>query len=210
MLSDLSKKSVSVKSVAEKALKDEKVFSEVLEGLTSKKETIRFNSFKILLLISEKHPKVLYPKWDFFAEFLSSDNTYHKYIAIYIIANLTKIDTKNKFEKTFDKYYNLLNDKSVIPAAHLAGKSGKIAKAKPKLQTKITNKLLSIDKTHHDPERRDLIKGYAIESFSEYFEEAKNKKGIMEFVKEQLTSKSPRTKKKAKEFLKKIMNKESK
>jgi len=210
MLPDLSKKSVSVEGIAKKALKDEKVFSQVLEGLTSKKETIRFNSFKILLLISEKHPKVLYPKWDFFAELLSRDNTYHKYIAIYIIANLTRADTKNKFEKIFAKYYNLLNDKSVIPAAHLAANSGKIARAKPKLQTKITNKLLSIDKTHHDPERRDLIKGYAIESFSEYFEEAKNKKKIIEFVEKQLNSKSPRTKKKAKEFLKKIMNKELK
>ena len=174
MLSDLSKKNISVESVATRALKDKEVLSEVLEGLTSKKETIRFNSFKILLLISENHPKVLYPKWDFFAELLSSDNTYHKYVAIYIIANLTRADTKNKFEKIFAKYYNLLNDKSVIPAAHVAGNSGKIAKAKPKLQTNVTNKLLGIDKTYHDPERRDLIKGYVIESFSEYFDEVKS------------------------------------
>jgi hypothetical protein len=209
MSSDL-RKNISVESVAKRALKDKEVLSEVLEGLTSKKETIRFNSFKILLLISENHPKVLYPKWDFFAELLSSDNTYHKYVAIYIIANLTRADTKNKFEKIFAKYYNLLNDKSVIPAAHVAGNSGKIAKAKPKLQTNVTNKLLGIDKTYHDPERRDLIKGYVIESFSEYFDEAKNKKRIIEFVEKQLNSKSPRTKKKAKEFLKKIMNKELK
>lgn len=202
MLSDLSKKSVSIESVAKKALKDKKVLSELFEGILSKKETIRFNCFKVLLLISEEHPKVLYPKWDFFVKLLSSDNTYHKFIAIYLMANLTRVDTKNKFEKIFNKYYSLLDDKSVIPPSHLAGNSGKIAKAKPKLQTNITNKLLSIDKTHHHPERKDLIKGYAIEAFSEYFEEAKNKKKIIEFVKEQLKSKSPTTRKKAKEFLK--------
>ncbi len=202
MLSDLSKKKVNVKSVAEKALKDEKLLSGLLEGILSKKETIRFNSFRILVLISEKHPKVLYPKWDFFAELLSSDNTYHKYMAIYIIANLTGTDTKNKFERIFNKYYSLLNDKSIIPAAHVAGNSGKIVQAKPELQTKITNKLLSIDKTPHEPERRDLIKGYAIEAFSEYFEEAKNKKRIIEFAKKQLKSKSTRTKRVAHKFLK--------
>jgi len=203
MLPDLIKKHINVKSVAEKALKDEKLLSEPLEGILCKKETIRFNSFRILLLISEKHPKELYPKWDFFAELLSSDNTYHKYIGIHIIANLTRADTKNKFEKIFNTYYRLLDDKSIIPAAHAAGNSGKIARAKPELQTKITNKLLSIDETNHEPERKDLIKGYAIESFNEYFEEAKNKKGIMGFAEKQLKSKSPRTKKKAKQFLKK-------
>ena len=71
------------------------------------------------------------------------------------------------------------------------------------METSITTKLLNIDRTHYDPDRKDLIKGYAIEAFSEYFEEAENKKGIIEFVKNQLKAKSPRTRKKAKEFLKK-------
>lgn len=169
----------------------------------SKNETIRYNSFKALLFISEQHPRVLYPKWDSFAELINSDNTNFKYIAIYIIANLTKVDTDYKFEKIFEKYYSLLDDKSVIPASHLAGNSGKIVKAKPKLQTKITDNLLSLDKTHHDAERKDLVKGYAIESFSEYFKEAENKQRIIEFIKEQLKSKSPTTRKTAKRFLNK-------
>ena len=202
MLSDMGKKSVSIESIAKEAVKENNVLAELLEGILSKKETIRYNSFKVLLLISEEHPELLYPKWDFFVDLLESNNTYHKYIAIYIIANLARLDKEKNFEKIFDKYYNLLDDKSIIPAGHVAGNSGKIARARPELQTKITDKLLSIDETHHEPERRELIKGYAIESFSEYFEEAKNKKEIMEFVKKQSNSKSPRTRKKAKEFLK--------
>ena len=43
----------------------------------------------------------------FFVNLLSSDNTYHKLSAIRIIANLTKIDTENKFEKIFNRYYDL-------------------------------------------------------------------------------------------------------
>ncbi len=203
MLDDLDKKSVDVESFAKKALKDEKVFSELFEGILSKKDTIRYNSFKVLLLISEEHPEVLIPKWDFFVKLLSSDNTYHKNIAVNIIPNLTSADTENRFEKIFDQYYSLLDDKSVIPAAQLAGNSGKIAKAKPKLRTEITNRLLGIDETHHAPHRKELIKAGAIEAFSEYFEEADNKKRIIEFVKKQLNSESPKTRKKAEEFLKK-------
>ena len=154
-------------------------------------------------LISEKHPEVLYPKWDFFAGLINSDNSYRKLIAVRIMSNLTRADTKNKFNEIFDKYYDLFND-SVIIAGHLAAGSGEIAKAKPELQTKITRKLLSIDKTKQ--KHKDLVKAYAIEAFDKYFEEAKDKKKILEFVNEQLNSKSPKTRKKAKEFLKKWEN----
>lgn len=199
MLSELSEKSANVESVAEKALMDERVLSELLEGILCKKETIRFNSFKVLLFLSEKHPKVIYPNWDFFAGLLDSDNTYLKFIAIHIIANLVKVDTKNKFEKIFTKYYNLLND-SVVVAGHVTANSGKIARAKPKLQIKITNKLLNIDKTNQ--KHKDLIKAGAIESFSQYFEKAKDKKKMIEFVRAQLNCKSPKTRKIAERFLK--------
>ncbi len=174
-----------------------------MQEVLSKKEAIRHNAFKALLSISEEHPEVLYPKWDFFADLIGSDNTSFKYIAIYIIANLTKVDVENRFEKIFEKYYSLLDDESIIPAAHVAGNSGKIARAKPGLQSKITDKLLGIDKTHHAPGRKELIKGYAIEAFGEYFAEAKDKEKILEFVEKQQKSKSPRTKKAAQKFLEK-------
>ena len=202
MLAELSKKSLNVEKVAKRALEDDTVVSELLEGVLSKKETIRFNSFKVLLHMSEEHPKILYAHWNFFADLLGSPNTYFKYIAIHIIANLTEVDIKGKFQKIFDQFYSLLDDKSVIPASHVAATSAKIAQTKPGLQNKITKKLLTIEQTHHRPERKDLIAGYAIEAFFGYFEGAMNKKKILQFVKRQLDGRSPTTRKKAKEFLK--------
>jgi len=188
-------------AVAEMALKDEKVLQELLEGVLSKKDEIRYSSFKALNFLSEKHPERLYGKWDFFANLMCSDNTHHKYIAIYIIANLTKADAENKFEKLFDAYYSLLADKSVIPAAHVAVSSGKIALAKPELQAEITNRLLAIDSTVQ--RHKDLVKASTIEAFDAYFEQSEDKARIIEFAKAQLNCESPKTRKKAKEFLKK-------
>ena len=201
MPANLNNKNVDIKAVAKKALKDDKLLAQLLDNLWSKNETIRYNSHKVLFFITEEYPQTLYSNWDYFVKFLDSDNTYHKLSAILLLANLTRVDRNNKFEKIFEKYYGLLDDKSFITAAYLAGASGKIAKAKPRLQTRITNRLLNIDKTPHDPERRDLVKGAAIESFKEYFEEAKNKKKMIDFVKKQLKSKSPKTKKIAREFM---------
>jgi len=204
MPANLNNKNINLKAVAKKALKDDKLLAELLDNLWSKNETIRYNSHKVLCLISQEHPRILYPQWDYFAQFLESDNTYHKLSAIHILANLTKADTRGKFEKMFDRFYGLLDDKSFITAAYLAGASGKIARAKPKLQAKITNRLLSIDKTHHQQERKDLVKASIIEAFEEYFDQTRNKKRIIEFVKKQLNCKSPKTRKTAKEFLKRL------
>jgi len=204
MPANLNNKSINIKAVAKKALKDDKLLAELLDNLWSKNETIRYNSHKILCLISQEHPRILYPQWDYLAQFLESDNTYHKLSAVLLLANLTKVDKDNKFEKVFDRFYGLLNDKSFITAAYVAGASGKIVKAKPKLQTRITNRLLSIDKTHHQQERKDLVKASIIEAFEEYFDQTRNKKRIIEFVKKQLNCKSPKTRKTAKEFLKQL------
>jgi hypothetical protein len=203
MLPDLNDKNMNVEVMAKEALKDEKKLSELLDNLKTKNETVRYNSSKVLNLLSEKNPEVLYPKWDYFVELLSTDYTYWKLSVIPIIANLVRIDLENKFEAIYEKFFGLLNDRSVIPAAWIAANSGKIAKAKPRLQARVTNELLSIDRTHHDPERKDLIKAGAIESFAEYYEEAADKKKILEFVKKQLECKSPKTRKIAKEFLEK-------
>jgi hypothetical protein len=187
--------------LAEMALNDEKVLQGLLDGVLSKEEAVRYSSFKALNVLSEKYPEKLYGKWDFFTNLMRSDKTPRKYIAIYIIANLTRADPEKRFEDLFNAYYALLGDKSVIPAAHVAVNSGKIALAKPKLQAEITNRLLDIDNTVQ--RHKDLVKASAIEAFDAYFEQSGDKARIIEFVKAQLDCGSPKTRKKAKAFLKK-------
>ena len=201
---NLDKKNINIKALAKKAVKDDKLLAELLENLWSKNETIRYNSHKVLVEICEEQPKVLYKHWYYLVKFLDSDNTYHKLSAVILLASLTKSDKQNKFEKIFNKFYGLLNDKSFITAAYVSQVSGKIVRAKPKLETKITNRLLSIDKTHHQQERKDLAKANIIEAFEEYYDQARQKKRIVGFVEKQLNCESPKTRKAAKEFLKNV------
>ena len=200
-MSIFEKKDVNLATLAQTALEEEKVLQEALDGVLSKKDIVRQNSFQTLNLLSEKHPDRIYSRWDFFANLIRKGNSFHKYIAIWIIANLTKADPENKFEELFDAYYSLLGDKSVIPAGHVAVKSGIIALAKPALQREITNRLLDIDNTVQ--RHKDLVKAGAIEAFDAYFKTSKDKKRIIEFVKAQLNCESPKTRKMAKKFLEK-------
>ncbi|MCD1295291.1 hypothetical protein CUJ83_09795 [Methanocella sp. CWC-04] len=200
---ELSDKSVNLEAIAKKAHDNEDFFKEILDGTLSKNDTIRYNCFKTLLFLSEEMPEFLYPEWDRFSGMLSSDNTYHKLEAVHILANLTKYDPNDRFGDDFEKFYGLLEDKSMVTSAHVAGDSGKIARSRPDLRERITGKLLDIDSTHHKKERIELIKSYIIDSFSEYYDVADNKNDIISFVKGQLNSSSPKTRKNADKFLKK-------
>ena len=206
MLSDINKKNVSVESIAKKVVNDKKLLDDLLENVSSDNAVIKYKSLKVLMYLSEQQSELLYPEWDFFVKLLDNENTFLRTIGANTIANLTKIDNKNKFEKIFDKYYSLLEDESMINAANIAGRSGIIAKSKPNLQNKITDKLLDIDKTHHSSECKNIIKGKAILSFGEYIGEFEDKEKIIQFVKKELKNTRSATRKKAEKLLKKWEN----
>ncbi|NIM89905.1 MAG: hypothetical protein GTO17_03045 [Candidatus Aminicenantes bacterium] len=180
------------------ALKGVQDYVAILNEKYSEKALRYFKKVDMNLLVDKE--EVLYPEWDFFVGMLDSPNSYWRLSAVRLLANLTGADKEKKFEKIFDQYYSLLDD-SVIVAIYLVGDSGKIARAKPKLQTKITNKLLSIDKTQQ--KHKDLIKGSALLALSQYFEKVRNKKKIIDFAKPLLKGESPKTRKIAREFLSK-------
>ena len=71
ILADLTDKELDVEGVAGTVWENEETLSELLEGVQSRQDTIRYSSFKVLMLLSEEHPELLYPnKWDFFVELL--------------------------------------------------------------------------------------------------------------------------------------------
>jgi hypothetical protein len=201
---ELEKKQDNSLKIAKQAISDRKLIPELMSGISSEVAAVRFKSAKVLRIVSEQEPAVLYPKMDFFIELLKHDNNIIKWNAQDVIANLSYIDKDNKFNKIFKKYYKGMYEDSMVTAAHVVDNSGVIALAKPKLQTRITQELIKIDETSHSPECKNILKGKAILSFQKYYEQVKDKKKILEFVKKQLKNRRPATKKKAEKFLKKF------
>lgn len=111
---------------------------------------------------------------------------------------------EGRFDRAFNTFYKLLDDESVMVASHVAGVSGQIARARPPLQTRITQQLLKIGHTHFPADRQALIMSYAIQSFGEYFAEAtlRDQDRMVAFVQQQIDCASPKTRKLAKDFLK--------
>ena len=206
MLDEMEDKNADIESIAARALTDTALISELLDGLESKNETYRYNCHKVLMVISEMQGEVLYPAWDYFVEHLGSNNSYHKMSALLIIASLVRVDTENRFDDIFEKYYGLLDDRSMVVSYYLASSSAKIIGAKPHLRGRITEKLLNIDETHHPSGRKELIKTGVIEAFDGFLADSDDRARIVEFVRKQQDSESPKTRKTANAFLEKWVN----
>jgi hypothetical protein len=164
-------------------------------------EASRTRAFKSLMALAKKDPDRLLPFWSNLDRLLRGGRAFSKFPAVHLLAALAPADRQGRFEKSFPAFFALLGDEAVSVASHVARLAGEIAAAKPALEPRITRRLLAIDRSGARPDRKDLIKAYALEGFERYFEGSSNQKGILAFAEGMLTAKSPRARKAAREFL---------
>lgn len=196
----LDKKDANLDEITQNSLKSKALFEEIMSGVLSKDDIIRYNCYQILLHLSEEKPDFLYRHWNYFHKMLKSNNNYHQNIAINILANLSKVDGENKFDKTFQEYYGILAGERAMTASHVALNSSTIYIHKPELRNQILDQLLNVDEIHQG-KQKELIKSYAIESLLKIYPYSEDKKRIDTFVKSQLESSSPKTRNMAACFL---------
>lgn len=203
LLQQIARKDSDKERIADKVIKNPKLLPDILEGLSADNARAKYGCAKVLRVISEEQPDLLYPKFDFFADLLDSDNKIMQWQAIYVLANLPPVDSKGKFEKIFDKYFAPIPGPVMITAANVIGGAAKIALAKPKLTEKITKKLLKVEKAKYQTtECRNVALGHTIRSFDQFFDQIENKQPVIRLVRKQLRNTRNATRKSAERFLK--------
>ena len=203
----LADKSITKDELFEKVKQNFGLISALIDGASSEKAAIRYGCGKVLMQISEKYPEKLYAHMDFFVHMLDSKYRISTWQAMFIIANLTRVDKKKKFDIIFDKYYSFINNEYMVTVANIVGHSGKIALAKPYLIPKITKELLKVDtiKTtpHLTDECKKVIAEGAIQSFDLFYSQIKDKDEVLSFVKKYSQSTRKKLKTTSIKFLKK-------
>jgi hypothetical protein len=200
----LSSKGIDKEKLADRVIRNPELLPEVVDGLHSDKAAIKYGSAKILRIVSDREPDLLYPLMDFFGEMLDSDNNIMRWEAIHVIANLARVDEKNKFEKIFDRYFAPIPGPVLVTAANVIGGASTIALAKPRLTRRIAGEILKVDKARYrTAECRRIALGKAIDSFDRFFDQIENKEPVVALVRRQLRNPRNATRKKAERFLKK-------
>jgi len=200
-------KSISKEELLNRVKQDFSLIPLLLKGVNHPKAAVRYGCAKVLMDLSEEHPEKLYPHFDFFVSLLNSKYRILTWNALAIVANLTRVDTDNKFDAVFDKYYSFLDDDYMVTVANVVGNSGKIAHAKPYLIPKITDELLKVQDISTTPhlteECKRVIAQHTIKTVDLFFDRIDQKEQVIAFVKACLDSPRKKLRTTAEKFLKK-------
>jgi len=197
-----SKQFKAIEDIVDLAVSQPEVLGWILEGLQSSEDTLRFNCFEVLLHIAEQVPSLLYPHWQYFMDMLSSSNAYHRSIGLRMIAALTAVDVKKRFDETFEDFFELLYDDKVMVARYLVQSIPGIFAFKPYLTQKIVDRLFEIEHGSKPRSQKDLVCADIIEALAQIYEDYPDQRKIIAFVQRQCDSSSPKARKAARDFLK--------
>jgi hypothetical protein len=205
LLKKLARKDADKEKLAAAVVKQPELLSEIFAGLSSDVATVKYGSVKILRIISESEPAVLYPKINFLFDLLDSGNQILKWGGIIIIANLAAVDSKRKIDKILKKYLAPISGPELITAGNVIGGAAKIGLAKPKLTDRIVDEILKVEKARYQTtDCRNVALGHAIEALAKLFEQSKRRENILRLAKKQLKNPRNATRKKAEKFIKKL------
>ena len=193
-------------NIAEDIVNNPQLLPVVLDKIYFGTNKVKFDSATILLVISRKSPETLYPYIDFFIGLLDNKNKLNMWNTIEIIANLSAVDSQDKINDIFDRFYDTVFNDSMAAAVHVIDNSWKIVKSKPELQEKIVDRLMEIEKISENKKRQNILLGHVILFFNKSFSEIEDKNKIISFVKRQLNNPRNATKVKAERFLRKHSN----
>jgi hypothetical protein len=200
----LAQKEITADGLAAQVSAQPDLLPEIFAGLNAKPAHIKYGCLKVLQLLSEQQPELLYPRFDFLVKLMDSEVTFFKWGAILMLAQLTRVDAGHKFEPIFEKYFAPITGPVMIPAANVIRSAATIASAKPELTERITQEILKVESARYQTDEcRNVAIGHAIKAFSEFFGQIKARAPVLEFVKRQLANSRSGTQRAAVKFMKK-------
>lgn len=205
LLQEISRQDADISGLIEWAIQDQEIRDEVLtQMLTHPHIMVYYHSFYVIAGASERRPDLFYPYWQRIVPLLAHPNSYHRDFALTILANLTRVDRQNLFPAIFNDYFAHVQDEKMMTAQCCIRNSLKILRNKPDLGEQILALLLDIDRWCPYPEKqKELLKADILEIVDESYGTVGDTNLLQIFIRANMHSRSPKTRRKAKELAEK-------
>ena len=207
VIEQLGKKGANIEAIVDQTIAHPESIASLVKAIQVEKGAAKYGYEKVLRLVSERQPRLVYPYFEVFVEMLDSDNSFLKWGAILTLANLTAVDAERKFEAIFTRYYAPIKGPAMVTAANIIGSSPKIVASKPELTQRVTREILKVERAEYErhgspsPECRNVALGHAIDAFDEFLDQIEDQDAIIRFVKRQRKNARPKVARKAERFL---------
>jgi len=163
----------------------------------------RFGASKLLRILSERRPELVYPHFDFLAGLLKNENSFLRWNAMLTLGNLAAVDRNKKLDAIIAAYLAPIAGPVMIDAANTIRGAVAIARAKPYLADTIATHILQVENaTYATPECRNVAIGHAITALNQIFPLLTNKEHVQLFAARQADNARHATGSKAQRFCK--------
>jgi hypothetical protein len=199
LIQAISKKDADVDEFVQLAMNDSRARDEIInQMLTNPDIMVYYHCYYVVSKASEDKPELFLRYWDEMVSLLDHKNSYHRDIAMTIIANLTRVDHDNLFAMIFESYFAHINDIKFMTGKCCIQNSFKILKNKPEYKDQIITRLLDVDNQCTYPDKqRELLKFGILEILDEVYPGDSYKNGMDEFIRICVNSISSKTRDKA-------------
>jgi len=205
LIEKIAEKDFEVDEFVQLAIEDQNTRNEIVrQMLTNPAIMVYYHCYEVVDKASQKRPEMFYPYWDEIAELLHHKNSYHRDFALEIIGNLTRVDQENRFAAIEEDYFSIIHDEKFMTGNYCVRNLLKIYRHKADQRDRIIATLLDIDnRCDYTQKQKAILKADVLVIFDEVYNEAPEREEIAAFIKAEVHSISPKTRKKAKELMNK-------
>ena len=165
----------------------------LVEWLNEKDDDIRYATFLLLQMLSQKDDRV-YKHWDTFVGKLDHENSYQRSLGIMLIAENITWDKDEQFAKICSAYLDHCDDEKFVTARQSIQGIKKIVRQTNQYRKEIIDRLVGLDFEKRKDTQKGLLLLDTVEVLGELYQEEKDEK-IEAFLKAHLTQGNDKTKK---------------
>ncbi|HKN25282.1 MAG TPA: hypothetical protein VJX72_10580 [Candidatus Acidoferrum sp.] len=200
----LSKAGRDLSRIAKEVVRSPELMQSVIATISAEASVPRLAASKLLRIVSETSPELVYPHFDFLVTLLNNPNSILRWNATLTLANLASIDRHKKLDRIIDTYLAPVCGSRMIDAANAIRGAAAIARAKPYLAGQMARHILQVESASYStPECRNVAIGHAITALDQFFPAIADKNQVRSFVDRQVNNTRPATRNKACKFGKK-------
>jgi hypothetical protein len=205
LIRQISEKDVDIQEFVLLVTSDTQIRDEIVRlMLTHPHIMVYYHCYYVVDRASQERPDLFYPYWQDVAALLHHKNSYHRDFALTVIANLTQVDSQGLFTPLFEDYFACLHDAKFMTGQCCVQNSRKILVHKPEFRHSIVTLLLDTHQQSAYTEKQQAVLSCdVLEVLDAVYAQINGFKGVNEFITEHITSISPKTRRKARELVRK-------
>jgi len=198
----LAEKTITAEEIAGRTIAKPELVQIMVAGMAESKAEVKYGCAKVLRIVSDKEPELLYPHFDLFAKMLQNPNNIFQWQAIYVLARLAGVDEDGKFEAVLDDYFTQVEGPVMVTAANAINHSALIVRGQPRLADQVVKHIFRGELgIYEESDCHEIVCGTALKTFYKIRKWVSDPEPLYQFALRHLDSPRAPTAKAAEKFI---------